>query len=140
MKQNTKFLWMYVAILFSFALILIIFAGLSVNSETEQKQGLKDNIISLSEKNTELTNEINTLKSEKETMNQQIGSLYTEVASLKSAEEENSAIETVLAEALDLYENKKDTECKQKLSEIDRTKLNHSQLYLYNMMMNINNQ
>lgn len=139
MKQNTKFLWMYVAILFSFALILIIFAGLSVNTETEQKQGLKDNIISLSEKNTELTNEINTLKSEKETMNQQIGSLYTEVTALKTAEEENSAIETVIAEAINLYENKKITECKQKLSSIDRTKLSQSQLYLYNMMMDINN-
>ena len=41
MKQNTKFLWMYIGILFSFALILIIFAGLSRNTDTEQKEGLK---------------------------------------------------------------------------------------------------
>ena len=58
MKQNTKFLWMYIGILFSFALILIIFAGFSVNTETEQTQGMKDNIISLSQKNTDLTNKV----------------------------------------------------------------------------------
>ena len=37
MKENTKFLWMYVGILFSFALILIIFAGLSQSNDAEEK-------------------------------------------------------------------------------------------------------
>ena len=65
MKQNTKFLWMYIAILFSFAIILILFAGLSRNTSNEQQQGMKDNIATLSQKNTELTNKIKHLADEK---------------------------------------------------------------------------
>ena len=140
MKQNTKFLWMYIGILFSFALILIVFAGLSVNTDTEQKQGLKDSIISLTEKNTELTNQVNALTAEKENLNQQIGSLYTEVTALKTSDEEFAAIETAISEALALYEAEKgksnpSKEYETKLSAIDKTKLSQSQLYLYNMMM-----
>ena len=57
MKQNTKFLWMYVGILFSFALILIVFAGLSRNTENEQTMGLKSDVAALSQKNTALQSE-----------------------------------------------------------------------------------
>ena len=59
MKQNTKFLWMYIGILFSFALILIVFAGLSRNSDIEQKEGLQGHVARLSEEKLTLTNKIN---------------------------------------------------------------------------------
>ena len=134
MKQNTKFLWMYIGILFSFALILIIFAGFSVNTETEQTQGKKDNIISLSQKNTDLTNKVASLEKEKENLNQQIGALYSEVTNLKADNDQEAATEVLITEALELYESKKTQECEEKLASIDVTKLTQSQKYLYDMM------
>ena len=57
MKQNTKFLWIYIAILFSFALILILFAGLTQNNyrkEIEQQQtesaGVKQSLVTKNER------------------------------------------------------------------------------------------
>ena len=75
MKQNTKFIWIYGAILFSFALILILFAGLTQNNYqkeiTEEQKvtaGVRQSLSSLSAENEEMGKELKALKQENETL------------------------------------------------------------------------
>ena len=75
MKQNTKFIWIYVAILFSFALILILFAGLTQNNyqkEIEQHQsesaGVRKSLSALSKENEKMKSTINDLQTEAEVL------------------------------------------------------------------------
>ena len=58
MKKNSKFLLIYIAILFSFALVLILFAGLTQNNyakELAESQGIKQNLIEVTEQYQTLT-------------------------------------------------------------------------------------
>ena len=71
MKQNTKFIWIYVAILFSFAIILILFAGLTQNNNqkeiTQEKTvsaGLRSSLSSLTEQNKKIEDENKELNDE----------------------------------------------------------------------------
>jgi cell division protein FtsB len=75
LKQNTKFIWIYVAILFSFALILILFAGLTQNNyqkEIEQHQsesaGVRKSLSALSKENEKMKSTINDLQTEAEVL------------------------------------------------------------------------
>ena len=54
MKQNTKFIWIYGAILFSFALILIVFAGLTQQEDAHENEKLSHSVSSLSRDNATL--------------------------------------------------------------------------------------
>lgn len=75
MKQNTKFIGIYVAILFSFALILILFAGLTQNNyqkEIEQHQsesaGVRKSLSALTKENEKMKDTIRDLQTEAETL------------------------------------------------------------------------
>ena len=75
MKQNTKFIGIYVAILFSFALILILFAGLTQNNyqkEIEQHQsesaGVRKSLSELTKENEKMNDTIRALQTEAETL------------------------------------------------------------------------
>ena len=54
MKQNTKFIWIYGAILFSFALILIVFAGLTQKESAHEEEKLSQSLSSLGRENSDL--------------------------------------------------------------------------------------
>lgn len=129
MKQNTKFLWMYIAILFSFALILIIFAGLSRNTENEQKEGMKEDIATLSAKNTELANLISNLQAE-------LGVAVEEKNALAENNNLYNSNELLLVQALSEYDDNKDDECALTLSKIDASTLTQTQTYVYTMIKN----
>ncbi len=136
MKENTKFLWMYVGILFSFALILIVFAGLSQSSDEEQTKGLKNDITALSQTNTDLWKTNSDLQT-------QINSLVTENTELKaqnqqltSEAEKEKNIDDILykaSKAKDVGEYKK---VKEILSPIDPMTLTEAQFYIYNKLVN----
>jgi cell division protein FtsB len=75
LKQNTKFIGIYVAILFSFALILILFAGLTQNNyqkEIEQHQsesaGVRKSLSALTKENEKMNDTIRDLQTEAETL------------------------------------------------------------------------
>jgi len=75
LKQNTKFIGIYVAILFSFALILILFAGLTQNNyqkEIEQHQsesaGVRKSLSALTKENEKMKDTIRDLQTEAETL------------------------------------------------------------------------
>ena len=128
MKQNTKFLWIYVAILFSFALILIVFAGLSRNTENEQTEGLKEDIATLSAKNTELSNLITDIQAELDFAMEEKNALANKNTLFESNEQ-------MIAQAISEYDEEKYEECKPTLSKVDPTTLSQSQTYVYNMIM-----
>ena len=128
MKQNTKFLWMYIGILFSFALILIVFAGLSRNNDTEQKEGLKADIATLSQQNTNLAAENAALKN-------QVDTLTNENNALKADDVTFSDVENILAKACELYDAGSEEEAKAMLVSINPLTLTQTQTYLYNMLM-----
>lgn len=132
MKQNTKFLWMYVGILFSFALILIIFAGLSRNSTTEQAQGLKADLTELSQKNTELQTQIKELDTRLNASNEEINNLKAQNEELVRKAEKRSADDKALIEALYAYNRGNHSKCAEIISTIDPQSLTETQLYLYN--------
>ena len=134
MKQNTKFLWMYVGILFSFALILIIFAGLSRNSDIEQKEGLQGHVAQLSEEKLALTNEINTHLATIETLNQQIALLTTENTNLKAADALLKANESALSQAKEAADKGDWKTCATILDTINKDTLTQSQLVMYETM------
>ncbi|MBE7051335.1 MAG: hypothetical protein E7395_02025 [Ruminococcaceae bacterium] len=129
MKQNTKFLWIYVSILFSFALILILFAGVSRNFDTEQKEGLKNDIAALSAQNTQL-------KNENAILNEQIAATVAENEMLKQNDAKAANVEAVLTQALALYDEDKKDEAKDALASVDAAALTQSQQYIYNMIVN----
>ena len=66
MKEKVKFLWIYTGILFSFALILIIFAYLTQNNmykETNEiSKGYQSNIEMLTKENENLHSKIKELE------------------------------------------------------------------------------
>lgn len=121
MKENTKFLWMYVGILFSFALILIIFAGLSQSNDAEEKKGLKSNIVRVTEENTQL-------KKEKSDLEKQVTTLTDENAVLQN----ENAIDDILLEAVNAKKSGDTKKVSEIISTIDPSVLTELQLYIYN--------
>ena len=135
MKKNTKFLLMYVAILFSFALVLILFAGLTQNNYAKElannqneKQGIKQNLINVTEQHQALrdsldviTAEYNDAKMENDDYKRQINALTSE-----------NQITKTLIEALQLYESGEYTKARNKIASINKEHLTETQLYIYN--------
>ena len=81
MKQNTKFIGIYAAILFSFALILILFAGLTQNKNSEE---LKEQV----SKNKGIQSSLTGLTTENKTLQQSVLDLQTQNQAL-SLENQN---------------------------------------------------
>lgn len=135
MKENTKFLWMYVAILFSFALILIIFAGLSQNSSSEQTKGLKNDITELSHKNTQLQNINTDLKNQVDTLTVEKQLLEGENETLKQEAEAKKQNDDALMNAIRAYNSGNYTKSRQIKSTIDPEGLTEAQQYIYNKLV-----
>ena len=117
MKKNTKFLLIYIAILFSFALVLILFAGLTQNNYAKQiaeNQGIKQNLVEITEQYQTLTD-----------------SMKVKIAALE-AESNTTAL---LIDALILDESGKHDEAEQKIAQIDKQQLTEQQLYIYNKII-----
>ena len=131
MKNNTKFLLMYIAILFSFALVLILFAGLTQNNyakELAESQGIKQNLVDLTEQNQTLTDSIKVLNKQVEEAKAEITICEQKIEELNN--EKN--VTTLLVEALELYEDGEKEKAAEKIAEIDKTTLTEAQLYIYN--------
>jgi len=135
MKENTKFLWMYVAILFSFALILIIFAGLSHNNTTEQTKGLKADITELSHKNTELQNKNSEIRKQLDTLTLEHENLKSEHEALLIDSETKKQNDDALMEAIKAYNSGNFTKSKQIKSTIVQENLTEAQVYIYNKLV-----
>lgn len=136
MKENTKFLWMYVGILFSFALILIIFAGLSQSSDSAETKGLENDITALSKTNTELWETNSQLQTQITNLTAENADLKMQNSQLVSAAEAEKLIDEALysaSKAKDVGELRK---VKEILAPIDPMALTEAQFYIYNKLVN----
>ena len=135
MRENTKFLWMYVGILFSFALILIVFAGLSTNNDAKHTKGLKSDITQLSQEvtelknaNAELTNQITNITAENEALKLQADTLNAQIASEK-------AVDDALFAATKAKEVGELEKVKEIIDPMDPLALTELQFYIYNKLI-----
>lgn len=134
MKKNTKFLLIYIAILFSFALVLILFAGLTQNNYAKQiaeNQGIKQNLVEITEQYQTLTDSMKVINNELETSKKEIADNEVKIAALE-AESNTTAL---LINALILDESGKHDEAEQKIAQIDKQQLTEQQLYIYNKII-----
>ena len=142
MKQNTKFLWIYVAILFSFALILIVFAGLTQNNyqkEIEQQAtesaGVKQSLVTLTSENQKINDELKNMATE-------VANLKTENFKLNAQKEiliksigGDEAVTQTLLDAYVIFSIGDLDAAKVKIEPINRNMLNQSQLTIYNTII-----
>ena len=137
MRQNTKFVWMYGAILFSFALILILVAGLSTKSEEK-----------LSSSVSSLTREISELKAERKNLYKQIENLEQQIADKEQAKieyyekienslqhcEGEAQINEILLSALKEKKVGNDSLAKEAVSGLDLSAMTEYQKYVYDII------
>lgn len=131
MKKNTKFLFMYIAILFSFALVLILFAGLTQNNyakEIAESQGIKQNLVEITEQYQTLTDSMKVINEELEKAKIEITDYKQQINKLTGENE----ITKTLIQALELYEDGYKTKAREKIASIDKEALSEAQLYIYN--------
>ena len=142
MKQNTKFLWIYVAILFSFALILIVFAGLTQNNyqkEIEQQAtesaGVKQSLVTLTAKNQKINDELKTLSSEVANLKTDNFKLNLEKEILVKSIGGNEEITKTLIDAYVILSIGDAETAKAKIAMLDKKQLGTAQLRIYNTIM-----
>ena len=134
MKKNTKFLLMYIAILFSFALVLILFAGLTQNNyakELAESQGIKQNLVEVTEQYQTLTDSMKSLNKNLEEANKKIETYEQDIN-----QKANQILMTdKLVQAMQLIDTGRPTAAKEVLDEIDKEILTDNQRYIYNKLM-----
>jgi len=138
MKQNTKFLWIYTAILFSFALILILFAGLTQNNFQKEldeqatlSKGMEQSVSELTARNQQLSDEVKRLTGELEATKAQLeetSRLRTEVEDRFRIHEE---LDARLSKALWQRNDGNRSAARKTLDGVDRSTLTESQKYFY---------
>lgn len=131
LKQNTKFLWLYTAILFSFALILIIFAGLTQNNFQKE-------IAESDKENKTMLEQIEVLKAENAKLSDEIKSISeklelseTEKAELNVYKENGEKI----FEAYQQLNKGKHNTAVSMVKQLDTEQLTPMQLYLYKIII-----
>lgn len=134
MKKNSKFLLIYVAILFSFALVLILFAGLTQNNyakELAESQGIKQNLVEVTEQYQTLTDSMKSLNKNLEEANKKIETYEQDIN-----QKANQILMTdKLVQAMQLIDTGRPTAAKEVLDEIDKEILTDNQRYIYNKLM-----
>ena len=134
MKKNSKFLLIYIAILFSFALVLILFAGLTQNNyakELAESQGIKQNLIEVNERYQTLTDSMKSLNKNLEKANEQIATYEADI----NQKANQILLTDKLVEAMRLIDTGRPTAAKEVLAEIDKEALTENQRYIYNKLM-----
>ena len=142
MKQNRKFLLMYIAILFSFALILIVFAGLTQNNyrkEIEQQAsesaGVKKSLITLTEENQNLNDSNKKLTQELDTVGKEKATLERDKEVLSKAIGGDESVTQILLNAYSLFAGGDTQSAKDAISQLDRNSLTTAQTYIYNTII-----
>ncbi len=135
MNGKVKFLWIYTAILFSFALILIIFAYLTQNNISKENEainknmsGYKANIESLTKENEDLKQKLDELNAEladEKAKNEK----YYEIEKNDNTEEIATVNETV-KKAFDEFAKGNKKNAKNTVKDIDTAKTGDLQKYI----------
>ena len=122
---------MYIAILFSFALVLILFAGLTQNNvakEMAESNNIKQNYVEISEQYQTLSDSMRVMTKELESAHETIEKYEKDIS-----EKASQILATEkLIRAMKMHDLGKRTEAKEIISELDKQTLTESQLYIYN--------
>lgn len=131
MKSNTKYIWAYTIILFSFALVLILFAGMTQKDYAEEIDahktaavGMQKSVSELSEANMKLNQE-----------NAQLKAKETENNELMHKMNENIDVFNTLSSALREYDSGRKQTARELIKDLDKKGLTEAQLYIYNKIM-----
>ncbi len=142
MKQNTKFLWIYVAILFSFAVILIVFAGLTQNNyqkEIEQQAsesaGVKQSLVTLTDKNQKISDDMKKLQAETDKLKTENFKLNSQREILVKTIGGDEAITQTLLDAYVIFALGDKEAAVKKIEIINKATLNQAQLNIYNTII-----
>ena len=131
--QTERFENIY-AILFSFALVLILFAGLTQNNyakELAESQGIKQNLVEVTEQYQTLTDSMKSLNKNLEEANKKIETYEQDIN-----QKANQILMTdKLVQAMQLIDTGRPTAAKEVLDEIDKEILTDNQRYIYNKLM-----
>lgn len=142
MKQNTKFLWIYIAILFSFALILILFAGLTQNNyqkEIKQQQsesvGIKQNLVTLTDENQKLKDSVKKIKSENTELKAENDKLVYEKGLIVASLGDNTEISQKIFDAYIEFLSGNTENAKELIKTMEKSSLTNNQLTIYNTII-----
>ena len=142
MKQNTKFIWIYGAILFSFALILIVFAGLTQKESAHEEEKLSQSLSSLGRENSDLVVQRDTLQVTANDLQAQLNTAIQE-RDIEAAEK-NAAllayggdveVTKVLIKAYKEKASGSAAQAKQTVSELNTSTMTEAQRYVYNTII-----
>ena len=138
MKQNTKFLWIYIAILFSFALILIVFAGLTQNNNQKEMEqlatesaGVKQSLVTLTADNQKISDELKNSKTENANLKTENFKLSSEKEILVSSIGGNPETTQTLLDAYVIFSLGDKEAAKDKIKKINAALLSPAQLNIY---------
>ena len=142
MKQNTKFLWIYIAILFSFALILILFAGLTQNNyqkeidlQEAESAGVKQSLVTITNENQKISDSLKKANKEIEGLKTENFKLTSEKEVLVKAIGGDEQITQKLLDAYVIFSLGDQEAAASKLSNLDKALLNQMQLNIYNTII-----
>ncbi len=135
MNGKVKFLWIYTAILFSFALILIIFAYLTQNNISKENEAINKNMSGYKANIESLTKENENLKQKLDELNAELADekakneKYYEIEKNDNTEEIATVNETV-KKAFDEFAKGNKKNAKNTVKDIDTAKTGDLQKYI----------
>lgn len=131
MKSNTKFIWVYTIILFSFALVLILFAGMTQKDYAEEIDAHKTAAVGMQKSVSELSDANMKLRQE----NEQLKAKETENNELMHKMNENIDVFNTLSSALREYDMGRRKTARELIKDLDKNELTEAQRYIYNKIM-----
>lgn len=135
MNSKVKFLWIYTGILFSFALILIVFAYLTQNNISKENEAINKNMSGYKASIENLTKENENLKSQLEKLNTELSDVkdknakYFEIEKNENTEEIKRVNET-LKKAVDELAKGNRKNAKNIVKDVDKSKTGDLQTYI----------
>lgn len=142
MKKNTKFIWMYGAILFSFALILILFAGLTqsnyqkeLNKEQKETAGIKQSLSALSKENKKLETALSELEKENQKLKEETTQLAMESEMAISAYGGDKEVTHTLIEAYTLLASGQKEKATETVKGLNVYLMTQAQKQVYNTII-----
>ncbi len=141
LKKNTKFIWIYVAILFSFALILILFAGLTQNNYqkeiTDQQletAGVRKSLSALTKENEAMKKQIDELGIQIETLKNDNATILAEKEAALVAYGGDVAVTRTLLQAYSEKLGGHPEVAAETVKGLDVYSMTQAQRYVYNLI------
>lgn len=133
---------MYIAILFSFALILIVFAGLTQNNyrkEIEQQAtesaGVKKSLVTLTEENQKMNDTVKTLTEELDALKLERESLLSDREAMVKAIGGDESVTEILLDAYEAASAGNAEEARSAAAALNASHLTEAQKNIYNIII-----